>query len=117
MLQLLGFIYLIKVKKILQFKNHSNYNCEIKTQFGNTYQVYANWIHNTDQDHWQGWHCNTGSTRLYIDKDLKVFNGECSVLNLGHALDGFDLVDTTVCTKQRCSGCTDDLMTKKYDPT
>jgi hypothetical protein len=100
----------------LQFENHPNYNCEIHTQSGETYRVYANWIHNNNLDYWQGWHCDTGATRLYIDKNLQVFNGECSVLELGHALDGFDLVKTTVCTQTRCTGCTDDLITKKHDP-
>ena len=100
----------------MQFENHPNYNCKITTQSGQTYRVYANWIHNNNLDSWQGWQCDTGSTRLYIDKNLTVFNGECRVLNLGHALDGFDLVDTTVCTRSRCTGCTDDLITKKHDP-
>lgn len=100
----------------MQFENHPNYNCEITTQSGQTYRVYANWIHNNNLDLWQGWHCDTGSTRLYIDKNLTVFNGECRVLVLGHALDGFDLVDTTVCTRTSCIGCTDDLITKKYEP-
>ena len=100
----------------MQFENHPNYNCEITTQSGQVYRVFANWIHNNNLDLWQGWHCDTGSTRLYIDKNLTVFNGECSVLELGHALDGFDLVETTVCNRARCYGCTDDLITKKHDP-
>ena len=104
------------MKKILQFENQSNYNCEIQTKSGKTYKVYANWIHNNNLDHWQHWHCDTGSTRLCIDKDLTIFNGECYVTTLGHALDGFDLVEKTVCTQPRCTGCTDDLITKKYDP-
>jgi hypothetical protein len=100
----------------LKFENHQNYNCEIKTSSGKTYKIYANWLHNEQLDYWKDWNCDTGSTRLYIDKDLKVFNGECSALVLGHALDGFELVDTTVCPRLHCTGCTDDLITKKYDP-
>ena len=99
----------------MQFENHPNYNCEIKTDTGKTYKVFANWMHNHDLDHWQGWHCDSGSTRLYVDKDLNVFNAECSVLHLGHALDGFEPVEKTICTRSQCTGCTDDLATKKYD--
>lgn len=99
----------------MQFKDQENYNCEIKTNEGNTYRVYANWIHNKSLDQWNNWHCATGSTRLYIDKNFNVFNGECMVTNLGNAITGFDLVDHTVCTKPRCTGCTDDLVTKKYE--
>jgi hypothetical protein len=100
----------------LQFENQSNYNCEIQLESGETYRVFANWLHNNELDHWQGWNCNTGVTRLHIDKNFKVFNGECGVQELGHALDGFELVETTVCTRTRCIGCTDDLVTKKHAP-
>lgn len=100
----------------MSFENHPNYNCEITTQSGKTYRMYANWLHNKNLDSWQGWHCDTGATRLCIDKNLQVWNGECAVLKLGDALDSFDLVDHTVCTRARCTGCTDDLITRKYDP-
>lgn len=100
----------------MQFETQSNYNCEIQLESGETYRVFANWLHNNELDYWQGWNCNTGVTRLHIDKNFKVFNGECGVLELGHALDGFELVETTVCTRTRCIGCTDDLVTKKHAP-
>ena len=100
----------------MKFKNHENYNCEIQTNLGHTYQVYANWMHNENLDLWKDWQCGTGSTRIYIDKNLNVFNGECSVQMLGHALHGFELVEHTTCTKDRCTGCTDDLVTQKHEP-
>ena len=100
----------------MQFENHSNYNCEIQTDDGNRYRVYANWLHNQHLDNWQDWTCHAGNTRLYIDKDLKVWSGECKNDALGSALDGFILLSHTQCRRPTCTGCTDDLMVKKQAP-
>jgi len=116
MINLPEHTYSSKENQILQFENHANYNCEITTDAGNTFRIYANWMHNHALDSWSGWHCHTGSTRLYVDKNLNVYNGECQVQHLGHALQGFDMVAHTVCTRSTCTGCTDDLITKKYAP-
>jgi hypothetical protein len=98
----------------LNFENQQNYNCEITTDQGNTYKVFGNWLHNQKLDHWTDWHCKTGVTRLYIDKNLQVFNGECSTQLLGHALSDFEQNEFTVCSRPTCTGCTDDLITEKY---
>jgi hypothetical protein len=100
----------------LQFENHPNYNCEILTDNGDRYRVYANWLHNEGLDHWQGWICHAGDTRLYIDKDLQVWSGECKNDSLGSALQGYSLLTSTQCRKPTCTGCTDDLMVKKQAP-
>lgn len=102
--------------KILQFENQINYNCEITTQDGHTYKVFANWLHNNGLDRWQGWHCQAGSTRLYIDKNLDVHGGMCCNDQLGHAVTGFELLDHAVCTQPTCTGCTDDLQVEKHAP-
>ena len=98
---------------MIKFENHENYNCEITLDDGKTFKIYANWLHNNDLDHWKGWTCYAGSTRLYIDKNLNVWGSECGNDNLGHALTGFNMVDHTVCRQETCTGCTDDLVTKK----
>lgn len=95
------------------FENHKNYNCEITLDSGEQFKVYANWLHNNELDYWQGWNCQAGSRRLYIDKDLKVYSAVCQNDLLGSALDHFDLLDSTVCRQSRCNGCTDDLMLSK----
>lgn len=100
--------------KILKFENHPNYNCEITTSTGQTYQVFANWLHNSNLDSWQGWHCQAGSKRLYIDKNLEVFGGMCCNDKLGNAVTGFDLLDHSVCRQTQCTGCTDDLQVEKH---
>lgn len=97
----------------LKFENHSNYNCEVATDTGETFRIYANWLHNNGLDSWQGWQCKAGSDRLYIDKNLQVFGGECENDHLGHAILGFQLLYSTVCKKSSCSGCTDDLVVAK----
>lgn len=110
----LEILFLLKENKILQLENHTNYNCEISTDSGEKYRIYANWLHNEHLDAWKGWHCHAGTTRLYIDKELTVFGGECKNDHLGHALTGFNILDGTICQQDRCGGCTDDLMVSKH---
>jgi hypothetical protein len=99
----------------LSLTNHDNYNCCATTQQGQQYLLYANWLHNNGLDHWQGWHCQAGTKRLHIDKNLQVYSGECLNDHLGSALDGFDLLDDgTVCQRPRCTACTDDLLVEKH---
>jgi hypothetical protein len=96
-----------------QFENHKNYNIKITTDSGEEYLVYANWLHNNQLDNWQGWSCEAGASRLLIDKDLKVYSGECKNDYLGSAIDGFELLDHAICKQTRCTGCTDDLSIEK----
>lgn len=98
----------------MKFENHPNYNCEITFANGETYKIYANWMHNNDIDYWEGWLCATGYNRLYITKTLDVLNGECSTHLLGNIKTGWQLNDDKlVCPRERCTGCTDDLITEK----
>lgn len=97
----------------MKFENHQNYNCEITTESGQTFRIYANWLHNENLDHWQGWECSAGSTRLYIDKNFDVWSGDCKNDFLGHALTEFEILEQTICKRTRCTGCTDDLVIAK----
>lgn len=97
-----------------KFKNHKNYNCKVTTESGEEYRVYANWLHNEKLDQWQGWQCNAGHTRLYIDKNFDVWSGECKNNYLGNAIDNWELKFNTTCNQPTCTGCTDDLMTTKH---
>ena len=96
-----------------KFENQENYNCRITTDTGEEYLVYANWLHNEQLDQWKDWTCEAGATRLLIDKDLKVYSGECKNDLLGSAVDGFTVLEHTTCRQERCTGCTDDLMVAK----
>jgi hypothetical protein len=78
--------------------------------------VYANWIHNEKLDSWQGWHCQAGSERLLIDKELQVWSGECKNDYLGSSIEGFEMLEGTICQKPNCTPCTDDLMVGKKSP-
>lgn len=97
------------------FENHENYNCTIFTDDDNQFKVFANWIHNQQLDHWQGWQCDAGLTRLSIDKHGNVYGAECHNDFLGNLFNNtFSINKTsTVCQQVRCTGCTDDLMIKK----
>jgi hypothetical protein len=102
---------------LTKFENHKNYNCQITTDTGEEYFIYANWLHNNNLDNWKDWYCEAGATRLYIDKDLNIFSGECKNDGLGSALSNFTLLDHTICKQERCFGCTDDLIVAKKKPT
>lgn len=94
--------------------DHPNYNCQITFSDGSQRRVYANWLHNQGLDYWQGWTCLSGSRRLYIDKDLGVWNGECRNQLLGSIDQGWQLIEHTQCQQPTCTGCTDDLMVAKH---
>ena len=96
-----------------KFENHSDYNCIVTTDTGEQYRMYANWIHNNNLDHWQGWACDAGHTRFAIDKDFNVWSGECQNDYLGNALTEWEPKSNVVCNRATCTGCTDDLLTKK----
>ena len=102
-------------KTLSNFENHSNYNCTVTTDSGDQYKVFANWIHNQQLDHWSGWQCNAGMTRLYIDKNGNVYSGECRNDMMGNVFDNtFEInFQPTTCKRSRCTGCTDDLAVKK----
>jgi len=102
---------------LINFENHSNYNCHITTNDGREYSIYANWLHNNNLDQWFGWKCFAGSERILIDKDFNVYGGECKNDFLGNALTEFDLLESTTCNQSQCTGCTDDLMVTKQLPT
>lgn len=97
-------------------KNHVNYNCQITLESGEEYRIFANWMHNQDLDHWNGWICHAGNKRLYIYKNFDVYGGECQNDYLGSALDGFEMLEHTICRRERCTGCTDDLIVEKHAP-
>ena len=97
--------------------NHSNYNCKVTTSNGEESLIYANWLNNEHQNFWKDWHCQVGTERFYIDQDLQVFSGECKNNYLGSILSDFEpLPNGTKCSRDRCNGCTDDLMTAKHHP-
>jgi hypothetical protein len=99
----------------LKFENHQYYNCEIETNDGEKFRVSANWIHNNGMDHWQGWQCDAGHRRLDIDKDFNVHSGVCKNDYLGNLFGQWQVLDRpTVCKRERCVGCTDDLLIAKH---
>lgn len=100
----------------MQYSDQLYYNCAIKLSTGETYNVSANWIHNQQLDFWKGWQCDAGYSRLHIDSDFSVFSGECLNDNLGNLITGWKLLDVpSICKKERCTGCTDDLLIFKKE--
>ena len=97
-----------------KFENHPNYNCRITTDSGEEFLVYANWLHNQQLDSWQEWACDAGNTRIYIDKNFDIWSGECKNDHLGNVLTEWDIKPNNRCRQTTCTGCTDDLIVKKY---
>lgn len=98
----------------MQFEDHLYYNCEITLDTGDKHLVDANWLHNEQLDKWQGWECSAGTNRLFIDSDLTIYSGECLNDRLGSIGTGWELFESlTICKRDRCTGCTDDLLQYK----
>jgi len=95
--------------------DHPNYNCVITNRDGQQRRIYSNWLHNNQLDNWQGWQCDAGHKRFYIDKNFDIYSGECRNDLLGNVLQDWNLKTDTVCQHPTCTGCTDDLSTKKFD--
>jgi len=99
----------------LKFENHANYNVVIELDTGEKYLIYANWMHNQNIDNFKDWFCEAGITRLTIDDTGNVFSGDCKNALLGNLNTTWNLLDETdaICKRDRCTGCTDDLIVKK----
>ena len=93
---------------------HDNYNCRATDNQGQEHLVYANWLHNEHLDNWLGYRCDAGRTRFHIDKNFDIWSGECKNNYLGNVLNDWSLKIDTVCKRITCTGCTDDLIVKKY---
>lgn len=97
------------------FENHQFYNCKITLDNGKEYLISANWMHNNNLDHWEGWSCSIGYKRISINENLDVYSGQCQNDFLGNLLTEWHLLEQpTICMKKRCTGCTDDLLTEKH---
>ncbi len=98
--------------------DHNNYNCVVKTATGETYKIYANYLHNEGIDNWRGWQCEAGYVRIYINDVQDVYSGQCLNQNLGNLNTTWNLnTQATPCNRDTCTGCTDDLITAKRKNT
>lgn len=99
----------------MKFSDHKYYNCRIYLDDQTEFLVEANWLHNNNLDHWQGWQCNAGTDRIYIDPLGDVYSAECKNDYLGHIDQDWDLQQPTQCKQTTCTGCTDDLLVAKQN--
>jgi hypothetical protein len=91
-----------------------NYNVIVRDEQGNEYLMYANRLHSEQLDYWKGWKCNAGSDYILIDSELNVYGAQCENDFLGVLFQDFKLLDQpTTCKLERCTNCTDDLLTIK----
>ena len=93
---------------------HKFYNCKVTLDNGATKFLDANWLHNNNHDNWKEWDCFAGVDRIFISADGTVYSGECCNDILGNIDAGWNLLENpTVCKRNRCTGCTDDLIVTK----
>jgi hypothetical protein len=100
----------------LNFKNQTYYNCHVTLNNSETYKLEANYLHNAGLDFWNGWRCAAGVERISIDANLDVYGGVCENDYLGNLITGWEILNEyTTCQRNRCTGCTDDLLAIKYE--
>lgn len=95
----------------MTYQNHTNYNCDIVLDTGETFKVYSQWLSNEQTFHWKNWKCDAGFKRLFIDVKEEVYGGVCLNDHLGNLSSGWNLLESqTVCQQESCSPNTDDLV-------
>ena len=94
-------------------EDHHNHNCTIVFDDGSSTKVFAEWLHNNNLDHWKGWECEAGVTRISITENFDVYSGRCKNDYLGNLYKDWSLLPNATCKKQQCTGCTDDLLVSK----
>ena len=95
----------------MTYQNHTNYNCEITLDDGETFKVFSQWLSNQKLYQWKNWNCDAGFRRLYIDVQEEVYGGVCRNEHLGNLKSGWALLnDKTVCQQDHCTVNTDDLV-------
>jgi len=108
----------LKIYKMFELKKDINHNTTVYFEDGDCLEVYANQLHNKNLDYWEGWQCSAGMNRIMIDDKNNVWSGECENDFLGN-LDDKSFVlfkEFTTCKRERCTGCTDDLIIEKFKP-
>lgn len=95
----------------MTYQDHINYNCEITLNSGETYKIFSQWLSNQKLYQWEGWQCDAGFKRLYIDVNENVYSGVCKNDPLGTLSGGWLLRENpTTCQQQHCTPNTDDLV-------
>lgn len=101
----------------MKLQNHKFYNCKVTLDDGTYYFLNADFLHNSKLDNWQGWQCDSGFNRIFINADNEVYGATCYNDYLGNLDAGWLLHQTpTTCKRSRCVNCTDDLMIGKVQP-
>lgn len=95
----------------MTFQNHTNYNCNIHLDDGETIKIYSQWLSNQELNHWKDWECDAGFKRIYINVNEEVYGSVCENDYLGNLQTGWAILEEkTRCRQDRCSANTDDLV-------
>ena len=90
-----------------------HYNCIAEDENGRLYKIHADQLRNKGMNHFLGWECDVGISRIFIDVDQTIWSGACHNTKLGEGTDWQLLDSPDICRRDKCSGCTDDLLIRK----
>lgn len=97
---------------ILVLQNEKYYNCNVIDDNNNEYKINCKQLYNNDYNNFENWVCNAGLDRISIENDM-VWGGECHNDFLG-TIDNWQLLDSpTICKRNKCTACSQDLIIKK----
>jgi hypothetical protein len=93
---------------------NENCNAIVTTSTGDSVAIFADQLIDKRLNFFNGWSCNAGSERIYIEKDFTVFSGQCKNNMLGNLFDeNFKILNHPVICKQNSCTCTGDIYTTK----
>lgn len=92
-----------------------NFNSTVFLEDGSNVRIYSGKLHALDLNHFKGWNCEAGFSRICVLPDSQVYSGECGNDYLGKLDDDtFRLLSTsTTCKKDVCTGNPADIMLRK----
>ena len=90
-------------------------DCIVVLKDGATIEANSLDLFRKDLHHFKGWTCTAGTDSILIESDFQVWSGICRIDNLGNLFDDdFNLLQSpTVCTKDQCTTCENDLTNTK----
>jgi hypothetical protein len=100
------------------FRQTEFVNCVVEFDSGESLSIGSADLSQDGMHAWKDWHCCAGHHMLHINTDLTVFG--CNAQNdyLGNLGQDWNILPSpTVCNRNKCSTCIDDLMISKWRNT
>jgi len=100
------------MENTLEIENEIHYNCIVIDTENVEHRVNSKQLYVKKLNAFKDWFCNVGIDRISIEKDL-VYGGECRNDFLG-TVDNWELLkEPTICKREFCTACSQDLLISK----